>query len=152
MDARSFRKYQRDHAAHNLSQLFIKCRDKFLDAARLLEIENPTIDHLKKAGDSPIEIWPFLNMYDEWCLRYELEFFSPQMPLFPEYAERQDVKWQNYYFHELLPNLLRDHHFVKDILRAMKALPGGNPGQLSRALYEYAINCAMPHVHRRWAD
>ena len=152
MDVNSFRKYQREHAGYNLSQLFDKCRDKFLDAARLLEIENPTIEHLKKVGDGPIELWPFLNMYDEWCERYELALFSCQMVLFPEYAERQDVKWQQYFHHELLPDLMRDHHFVKDVLRAVKALPGGNPGQLSRALYEYAINCSMPRVRPKWVD
>lgn len=151
MDVNSFRKYQREHATHNLSQLLIQCRDKFLDAARLLEIENPAIEHCKNVGYGAVELWPFLNMYDEWCERYELALFSPQTNLFLDNEEREDVKWQRYYFHELLPQLLRDHHFVKNVLRAMKALPGADPALLSRTLHEFAAECYMPRVQPKWA-
>ena len=54
MDVNSFRKYQREHAIDNMSQLFIKCRDMFLDAARLLEVENPAIENLRKVGAGPV--------------------------------------------------------------------------------------------------
>ena len=99
-----FRSFQREGATHNVFNLVMTCRRKFLNAARLLELRSDAMDELASFGvDAPVDVWPLPGPFSVLPERYTTQFFSPQENLFQEPSEKQDQKWGKYFHHVLVP-------------------------------------------------
>lgn len=147
-----FRKFQREGATTNLVFLVMACRRKFLNAARLLELRNPVIDRLSSFGlDVGVNPWPLLGPFTVLAERYVKHFFSPQENLFHDPMERQDERWGKYFHHVLVPDLLANDEVVRNVLRAVRALPSQQPEQAAITLSQYFAETTLPETHPLWA-
>ena len=146
-----FRTIQRDGAATNLHSLFMSCRARFLNAARLLEIRSAALEGLLDYRSKVIDLAPLLGMYNVICDRYADSFFSPQGNLFPEPADAEDAKWGRYFYQTLKPSLLGEDQFVRNVLRATGALPCREPEFAREALVQHVYEMTLPETPPRWA-
>lgn len=83
--------------------------------------------------------------------RYVEQFFSPQEDLPLEPGQQQDEKWDRYFHHVLLPHLLADDDAVRDVLRAVRALPSQEPAQAAAALRHLFTEMTLPETQPLWA-
>lgn len=146
-----FRAAQRDLASQALSSLLNASRRKFLNAARLLELRGPVIQQVEAHGLESVNLWSLMNMYTVACERYCKEIFSPQIEIFFNPGDAQDVKWSRYFHHILVPNLLQDDVFVRNVLRATMALPSQNARGASEALVQHLMEMTLPSTRPLWA-
>lgn len=146
-----FQQAQRDHAVQDLHVLFMCCRRKFLNAARLLELRGPVFENLSRSGHKTVDLWPLMNMYSVLCDRYAATFFSPQCKLFPNPSDAQDEQWSRYFHHILVPHLLADDEFVRNALRAMMAIPCNNYQLAREAMVQHVSEMTLPETRPPWA-
>jgi len=151
MYVEDFQQAQKMHATQKLYSLFMSCQRKFLNAARLLDLRGAQIDSLSESGRKSVDLWPLMNMYSVICDRYTEIFFSHQENLFPNPSDAQDEKWSRYFYHVLVPHLLLENEFVRNVLRAMMVIPCKNH-QLARvALVQYVSEMTLPESRPLWA-
>lgn len=146
-----FRDAQRHGETQNLSELLGACRRKFLNAARLMELDGPAIERVVAHGREAVSLWPLINMYSVACDRYCDAFFSPQVEIFPNPGESQDVTWSKYFHHVLLPHLLEDDAFVRNVLRATMAIPCESPQDAGEALVQQLTEMELPSSRPSWS-
>jgi hypothetical protein len=152
MDVDDFRRYQREGASANLFSLVMSCRRRFLNAARLLEVNKKIIDDLSRFGiDQPVDLWPLLAPFTLLAERYIEHFFNPQDNLFHEQLERQDEQWSKYFYQILVPHILSNDEAVRNILRSVGALPCSLPEQTSAALKHYFSVTTLPETFPLWS-
>lgn len=80
------------------------------------------------------------------CDRYTDAFISPQANLFHDPADAQDEKWGRYFHHVLMPYLLLEDEFVRNVLRAMMAIPCQNPQLARDALVQHMAEMTLPET------
>jgi hypothetical protein len=146
-----FRAAQRHGASQALTSLLNACRRKFLNAARLLELGGTVIQQVEAHGRESVNLWPLMNMYSVACERYCEEFFTPQIEIFSSPVDAQDVKWSRYFHHVLVPHLLQDDAFVRNVLRATMSLPSKNAHGAGEALVQHLIEMSLPSTCPLWA-
>lgn len=147
-----FRAFQREGAASSLFTLIMAGRRKFLNAARLLEVSSSALDTLTSFGvSSTVDHEPLLEPFAVLSERYVDRFFSPQGDLAIEPGQRQDEKWHRYFHHVLVPHLLSNNDVVRDILRAVRALPSRRLEQTSSRLGHYFAEMTLPETRPLWA-
>lgn len=151
MNVDDFQQAQRSNAAQNLHALFMSCRRKFLNAARLLELRGAEIENLREWGYKSVDLWPLMNMYSVVCDRYTEAFYSPQAKLFANPADAQDEKWERYFHHVLVPHLLLEDEFVRNVLRAMMAIPCKSPQLARDTLVQHVSEMTLPETRPPWA-
>jgi len=151
MNVNDFRKIQKSSASQDLDSLFRSCRRKFLNAAQLLELRGAAVESLREWGLKSVNLWPLMNMHGVVCDRYVDEFFSPQANLFGSPADAQDAKWSQYYYNVLVPHLLLNDEFVRNVLRAMMAIPCKNPQVARDALIQFMSEMTLPETRPPWA-
>lgn len=135
-----------------LITLIMACRRKFLKAAYLLQIRSPALDALASFGvKASLDHEALLAPMAVLAERYVEQFFSPQGDLTLEPGQRQDEKWDRYFHHVLLPHLLADHDAVRDVLRAVRALPSREPAQAASALFHLFTEMTLPQTQPLWA-
>ena len=127
------------------------CRRKFINAANLLEIRGPVINKLRDFGFDRINLWPLMGMFKVVCERYIEEFYTGQEELFERHLGGQDMKWSRYWHHVLVPNLLQDDDFVRNVLRAMMAIPCKSPKQAGDALIQIILEMTLPETKPPWS-
>ena len=143
---------QREGAVSNLASLAANCRRKFLNAARLLEWRSPVIDKLHSFGvGGPVDLWPLLTPHAVLAERYIEHFYSPQVSLFPTPGDEEDAKWGNYFRQVLVPHLVADDDVVRNVLRALRALPCKEPEQAALALRQHFTEMTLPHTRPLWS-
>jgi hypothetical protein len=121
------------------------CRSKYVDAARLLEIQNPAIERLASSGISTaVDVGPLLWPLDVLIERYIDRFFSPQESLFDETGQHEAVRWTRYFHHVLTPAILANDEAVRNVLRAVKALPSQQPEQAPVSLHNILSEMQLP--------
>jgi hypothetical protein len=151
MHVDEFRRYQREGATANLFSLVMSCRRKFLNAARLLELNSNYIESLSDFGVSDtVDLWPLLNPFIDLTERYVEHFFSSQDNLFHLHMERQDEQWSKYFHQILIPHLLANDEVVRNILRAVRALPSKNPDDAVISLNHYFKETTLPETAPAW--
>lgn len=152
MHVQDFREKLRAGATDNLADLFRACRSRFLDAANLLELRSPAIDKLRDAGYSehPVDLWPLLRQFEVLTERYVDAFFSSQDALFPNPGDEQDVRWSRYFHHVLLPHLLQNDELVRNVLRAVRALPCNDSPGAASAVGQYFAEMTLPETAPTW--
>lgn len=147
-----FRACQRAGATHDLFSLVMTCRRRFLNAARLVELGSGAIDELTSFGvDASVDLWPLIAPFGVLTERYVAQFFSPQECLFPSLIEQQDQKWIRYFHHVLVPHLIASDEVVRNVLRAVRALPSHQPDQAAIALSQYFAEMTLPESKPLWA-
>jgi len=152
MHINEFRQLQQDGASFNQFQLIMACRRKFLNAANLLELHSPMLEKLNSFSvDAPIDIHPLLDPFSILAERYIEEYFSPQKNLFPALEQEQDVKWGHYYHQVLMPHLLANDDIVRNVLRAVRAIPSKKPQEAVIALKQHFIEMTFPEMPPPWA-
>lgn len=75
---------------------------------------------------------PFAVLADMYVER----FFTPQVDLLAETTQSQDERWVRYLFGVLIPTLLNDDEVLRNILRAVGAVPS------RQGSHEAAAACA----------
>lgn len=152
MHVDDFREMQRAGAMPCLSSLFDASRRKFLNAANLLEVRSPAIERLRSVGaDTRIDLWPLLNPFMVLAERYVGTFFSPQDALFPAPDGKADECWSRYFHHVLLPYLLQQDELVRNVLRAVRALPCNDPQGAANAVGHFFAELTLPETAPLWA-
>jgi hypothetical protein len=146
-----FREMQRAGAMPCLSSLFDACRRKFLNAANLLEVRSPAIERLRSVGvETRIDLWPMLNPFMVLAERYVAAFFSPQAALFPAPGGKEDERWSRYFHQVLLPHMLQQDELVRNVLRAVRALPCNDPPGAASAVGHYFAEMTLPETSPAW--
>tara|TARA_A100001391_G_scaffold65342_1_gene40931 strand:+ start:22000 stop:22479 length:480 start_codon:yes stop_codon:yes gene_type:complete len=147
----NFRAYQQEGAKSQLYSLVMSCRRRFLKAARLLEVNSPALEKLTAFGvSSSVDVWPLLSPFSVLAERYVEHFFSPQAGLFPDPAEQQDERWNRYFYHVLVPHLVIEDEVVRNVLRAICALPCRQPDEAAMALTHYFSEMTLPESRPPW--
>ncbi len=144
MDVHQLRVEQKAHAASHLGALFKACARRYLDAARLLEVNGSVVDALSQSLYEAIDLAPLLSVYQCSCERYNSELYSPQQDLWGEAQDEPYQRWSRFFHHGLVPTLVADSQSVRNVLRVMGKLPCTNPGQASAALVAEVTNMALP--------
>jgi hypothetical protein len=135
---------QHKNAAVNLHELFMSCWRRFRDAARLVELSGPGIKRLEDFGFSPVDLSPLMPMYKVLCDRYARHFFTGQEPLFPTLDGTPAVRWTRYYHFVLLPRLVNEDEFVRNVLRVMGVISSGNKAIVAAILSQQVIDIVFP--------
>lgn len=148
----SFRAYQQEGARSQLYSFVMSCRRRFLNAARLLEVHSPAIEKLTVFGvSSSVDVWPLLSPFSVLAERYVEHFFTPQAGLFPNPSEQQDERWSRYFYHVLVPHLVIEDEVVRNVLRAVHALPCKKPDDAATSLTHYFNEMTLPESRPAWA-
>ena len=152
MHVDDLREKQRAGATADLFALVMACRRKFLNAARLLELRSPAIDRLHAMGaETAVDVWPLLRPFEVLTERYIAAFFTPQDALFPNPGDGQDVRWSRYFHHVLLPHLLQNDELVRNVLRAVRALPCNDSQAAAGTLAQLFSEMTLPETAPAWA-
>ena len=152
MNLNEFRTFQREHAVNFSYSLVMTGRQKFLNAARLLERNSPEIDKLASFGvTTPIDLRPLLGPFHVLSERYAGHFFSPQRSLFEVPSEKQDALWSTYFYHIMMPKILLGDDVVRNVLRAVRALPSHHPEHAATALIQHFEEMTLPEKKPPWA-
>ena len=144
MDVHQLRREQHAHAGSYLSTIYKACASRYLDAARLLEVDGPIIAELRKSTWEAIDFAPLLDVYLSICQRYNNELYSPQMEILEDADSGVFERWSGYFHHAFVPLFVADDRAVRDILRVMKKLPCDYPRQALAALISEVDNMALP--------
>lgn len=147
------RQRQREAALSHLYSLAMACRRRFLRAADLLELRGPVFEKLTGFGvRESIDLWPLLRPFEVLAERYNAVFYSPQGDLFATPADAQDAKWSRYFYVALMPQLLNDDEIVRNVLRALRAIPSDDPREAAVALGQHFSEMTLPQTEPRWAS
>ena len=99
------------------------CGRRFLDAARLLDIENSSIVELREFLEHGFWVPQFYPAYDAVAERFIYETDWAQMDAFEPERELVERRWIEFFQESLVPKLLDDDEFVRNVLRVEKILP-----------------------------
>ena len=137
---------QREYFANYMDGLARACRDKYLQAARLMEVESIAVNQVRElTQDGPIGLYYLLPAYSILCARYNERFFSPQENLFKNPSQEQDARWARYFWSRLTPRLLESDEIVRNVLRAVRGIPCADQRAASDALKQSATDCLLPN-------
>ena len=152
MNIETFGDIQRNSATSFLGALVAGSKRRFIASARLLEWSSPILVALEDFGVAKsTDIWPLFSSFEILCVRYQNERYSAQIPLFPEPDRAPDEQWQQYYYWILLPHLLQDDSIVRNVLRAVGALPTVNNTLAVDSIRQYFSDMTLPRHKPPWA-
>ena len=103
--------------------LVAACGRRFLEAARLLDIENASIAELREFLDHGFWVPQFYPAYDAVAERFIYETDWAQMDAFEPEKELVERRWIEFFQESLVPKLLDDDEFVRNVLRVVNILP-----------------------------
>lgn len=147
-----FRAFQRKRAVIDLTSLLMACRRRFLQAASLLEMPTSGLAGLMSLGvDAPVDCEPLLGPFAILAERYVDLFFSPQADLLSEPGQGQGESWARYFHSVQMPLLLANDEVVRNLLRAVGALPSRQGEQAIAALGHYFAEMTLPETRPLWA-
>jgi hypothetical protein len=115
--------HQLDNAGQALGALVRHCRDVYVRAASVLDLQTEELAKMREMGIvERINVTPLVPAYEKLCDRYRVTLYDPQIALFPKERETPEAIWWAWYYHELTPQLLGNAHFVRTVLRSMELL------------------------------
>lgn len=146
MKREHFEQLQAAEAPQVLGALLAECRQRYVDAARLVAVENHEVEAVRKrwhAGQA--NLWPLLPAYSFIAKHYIERYFTPQDLLFPTPGQAEDAKWSRYLSWRVKPLLLDDPAFVRLALQAACLLPSARDPQADGTLLlEHLRGMPMP--------
>ena len=152
LTARELQRFQFDGRVHHLFTLFGHCRRRFLRAADLVGLRSESIESLRRCGQSEsIDLAPLAPAWSVVCDRYIAEQYNPQLALLPDMIKEEPDRWSGFVYHHLLPEVVRDDELVRNVLRALGALPCASPRKPASAVRSYFLNMTLPHDKPLWA-
>lgn len=144
--------HQEHRAKAELFALYSVCRRRFLRAADLLGVTRDRLGPITTMGGSnPVDLAPLLAPWTILCRRYRDEAYEPQIDLFVQSATQPAELWGRFIHHYLFPALVRDDEVVRNVLRAVGAVPCPSPAEASHALCLYMNELALPGAPPLWA-
>jgi hypothetical protein len=133
--------------------LLSDAKQRFSDAAALLEMDTPVLEGLRhRYATERIDLSPLFAMHDELAGRYIQQHFTPQLDLLNPAEMRQDVLWSKYFYHKLIPALMERNDVIRNILRATTLLPCKHPDDASLALVLHCQEMTMPDTLPLWGS
>ena len=128
------------------------CRARFVQSADLVGLHSPVIKALRSYGyQAGLDVSPLFPAWQKLCDRYVAERYNPQISLFGDHATEQTAAWYHFIYHELFPQLVREDEFVRNVLRALAALPCRCQTEAVVALRQYFREITMPSDSPPWA-
>lgn len=141
---------QRAHAARYLTDLYQLCARRYIEAARLLEINSPYFDNLSRSLSGRIDVGPLLEIYLLACKRYNNEIYSPQIDLWSSIEHDPLVKWSEFYHQKLKTVWARNDYFVRNVLRVIRAIPCNDLESAHAALKAEVTNMEFGNGLEMW--
>ena len=152
MNVEDLRQACREHSTVILNSLVMQCRQRFLEAAALMEWQTPVVAGVSNLGGrSPVDVWPLVAAYSLACERYISTFYSPQRSLMPTPGGEPDELWCNYIYRELIPDLVARDDVVRNVLRAVGGLPSRSPQEAAHSVYQCCEEMTLPDSPPAWA-
>jgi hypothetical protein len=128
-----------------LTSLVWACRDRFVSAARLLDLQGEDFAHLHRpGGDQRIEVGQLSGLYETLMLRYLREVYDSQTVMFEPTDELELRRWTQYAYWALIPKIAVDDAMARDVMRAIGAHPCRSQASAFNALVDAAVNMTMP--------
>jgi hypothetical protein len=140
----------RESSAHALTEVVLACRQRFLEAAALLEWRSATLDHLRSLGIRPINVWSLMPAYQLLGDRYIDALYSPQRSLLPG-LDLPDEQWGRYFHHHVKPLFLENDEVVRNFLRAVGGLPASDPQAAAESIIQFVGEMTLPQTSPIWA-
>jgi len=145
MTREELEQYQIEVASVQLGSLMHNCRSRYLQAADLVQLRIDDIDKLRDFGImESVNLAPLIPSWDCICDRYLAERYDPQPTLFEDHDEQCKREWNEFVYWRLIPTLLRDDEFVRNVLRALGGLPCQSPPQAAASTRQYFQDMVLP--------
>ena len=144
MSEAEFRQQAQEEWIYLAQYLFASCRDRYRDAAQLLGI---SLDGVGTVGDFSArhDLGPLAGGLFTFLERYIAEFFTQQLSL-PNLSYSPVSTWGRYFFHIFIPILLENEEEIRNVLRAVHALPSKYPKEAKHSLVHYFAEVTLPEV------
>ena len=143
---------QRQGAADMLMSLAMLCRRRFLRSADLVELRSKAIETLRTFGyETRADLSSLVPAWHVLCDRYLEELYEPQIDLFSDEISKQAVDWSRFVYYKLFSQVVRDDELVRNVLRALGALPCKSPQEAAAALCQYFREMTLPSTRAPWA-
>ena len=151
MHIETLRQFQCEASINDLSSFARNCRDRYLKAARLLEVDSPAVTKVESFNYSePVNTSLLYPAYGVLCSRYNRAYFSPQENLFFNPRDEQDARWKRYFWHCLVPILIERDDVVLNVLRGIHAIPGADPVAAGKSLKQCVREMHLPEPEWRF--
>ncbi|GAA5146365.1 hypothetical protein GCM10023213_39290 [Prosthecobacter algae] len=140
-------------AAQALSALVRHCRDVYVRAATLLDVQSEELAFLRSLGVvESINLTPLAPAYHKLCARYRTTLNDGQTNLFPSAQKTTEEIWWAWYYHELTPQLLGSAHFIRTVLRSLGLLHCPDPSIARIELEAFIDNLPLhnSYFHPTW--
>jgi len=142
---------QHDGMRDALSNLIDQCSRRFLKAAHLVNLRGPIIEGIDKAKyGGNIDLTPLLPAWEVICERYRQERLEFQGQLFQDHASYVLERWSQFLYWELLPALLEDDEFVRNVLRVSMLLPCHSTEGAAAAICHQLSELHLPYGTPAW--
>lgn len=144
---------QMQGAAQALSVLVRHCRDVYVRAAAMLEVQSEELACLRNLGVvESINLTPLVPAYQRLCARYRTTLYDAQIALFPSDQKTPEEIWWAWFYHELTPQLLGSAHFVRTVLRSMGLLccPDSSIARIELEAFLDNIPMQKSYYHPTW--
>ncbi len=134
-----------------LSSMFQGSVRRFIEAAYLLEIDSPAVSAWRRILYERVDLAPLLPAFSIIKDRFLKEVHSAQMELFDKsYYDTCLRRWTKFAYHDLLPLLMRNDEFVRNVMRVMGLLPCYSPEEAEKSLRQYLHEMTLPNRTPMW--
>lgn len=135
----------------DLSTLVTRCKRRFLKAAHLVNAKGQVIDRIERSLVGGLtDLTPLLPAWRLVCERYRDDRYDPQENLFQPHEAEVLERWGQFVYWSLLPSLLREDEFVRNVLRALELLPSRSPTQAADAVFHHIAEMNLPCGTGAW--
>lgn len=146
MNCEEFALAQQEWTRPALSSLLSRCYGRYLTAADLVNLGGEVPERIRRAKvNGGTSLQPLVPAWDRICERYRNERYDPQVGLFRGHENEVLERWGQFVYGELFPALVREHEFVRNVLRAVELLPCHSPGKAAAALVHCISEMYLPN-------
>jgi len=140
-DQKRFKADQLDMMPSATSHMLYRFRERYLEAARLLEIDNDVTKRLWKTKlDGYHGVNRLIKPYMVLADRYFDELYDPQIDYIYNADVQSDMQWSNYFYHELIPYLLKEDMVVRGALRSLQIIESYDPdSDMDHLCHEFSV-------------
>jgi hypothetical protein len=136
--------FQYEERIQVLSSLVTQCRDRYLRSAALVELDSDAVERVRALTyEARVDLTPLIGPWVLLCERYRDIKYSPQIPLLPDRAVGEPMRWTNFVHQRLLPQLIQDDELVRNVLRVLGGLPCASRAEAAVAIRSYVANVFM---------
>ncbi len=129
-----------------IAYLGFRCRDLYLKAARLLEVDNDNVQRVTKRETLDTDL--LFDAYEIVHQRYLSEVHTDQLMLFPADKISPTSAWQKWFEGEFIPFLLHDNHAVILILQSLSIIPSNDYWETLESLEEFLHHMPMRQSYK----